>query len=287
MIDTYSMAACVCTLVVSLVLPIGFAVFYSLRHRDKKVGIAWVLGALGFVVPQLLIRAPILQTLGAVNGAGAFMLRHFVLYALFLGFTAGLFEFAGRFLVAKYLAKKGRLNYHTALAAGLGHGGIEAIILVGMTYINNLVLMVMIQSGSFDTLLAQTAAAGADTAALTAARELLLGTSGTLFLLAGFERLLTMIAQVGMSLVVCYSIHTGKARLGFFICVGYHALIDTVAVLFSLLATPQLGSRLSQTASYVIIYGILMAMAALALFTVRAIHDRWGRNQEVYHVPEV
>lgn len=269
MISTSSILGCIFSLLVSLVLPIGFIIFYGIRHKGQGVVSAWILGAMGFVIPQLLIRLPLLQAIGAAEGAADFFARHFVLYSLALAVTAGLFEFVGRFAVARYIERKGRLNYHISLAAGLGHGGIEAIVLVGLTYVNNLVLLVMIQNGGFDALIAQTAAAGSDTAALLSARELLLGTSSTMFFLAGFERLLAMTAQAAMSLVVCYSVSQKRSWLGFGICLGYHTLIDTTCML----ASPQLG--LSQSASYVIIYTILTAMALLALFVIRKIHRSW------------
>lgn len=274
-----SILGCILSLLVSLVLPVGFIIFYGIRHKGEGVISAWILGAMGFVIPQMLIRMPLLQAMGAVAGAEEFAIRHFVLYSLFLGITAGLFEFVGRFAVAKYVEKKERLNYRISLAAGLGHGGIEAIILVGLTYINNLVLMFMIQSGGFDALAAQTAAAGVDVAALENARDLLLGTAPVMFFLGGFERLLAMTAQVGMSMVVCYSVYKKRSGLGFLICVGYHALIDTVCGLLSLLATPQLGSRLSQTTAYIIIYTLLTALAVLALYVVRKIRRIWEKEE--------
>ena len=45
-------------------------------------------------------------------------------YALFLGFTAGLFEEVGRYLAFTTILKK-RLDWKNAVAFGIGHGGIE------------------------------------------------------------------------------------------------------------------------------------------------------------------
>ena len=49
-----------------------------------------------------------------------------------------------------------------AVGAGLGHGGIEAIVIVGMTYINNLLYSAMINTGAFDTMVESTAQMGVD-----------------------------------------------------------------------------------------------------------------------------
>lgn len=280
----YSMSILTCTisLLVSLVLPILFIILYGLKHRRQGLASAWILGALGFVVTQLFIRIPLLQLWGGLPGAQDWAIRHYVLYVLALAFTAGLFEFAGRFAAAKIMDRKA-LTYRRSLAAGLGHGGIEAILLVGMTCINNLSMLMMLQTGSFDAMVAQTAAAGVDTAPLLAAQEALSSTHAGLFLLGGYERLATMAAHAAMSMLVCWGVHTGKPLKPFLWCLGIHTFIDGAAGLFMVMATPELG-LISQTTSYFIIYPILTAVAVLSLFIIRSIHRRWNAELEVTHV---
>ena len=59
-----------------------------------------------------------------------------MVYCFVLALTAALFEVVARFGVAKILQKN--INCEQGVAAGFGHGGIEAIVLIGMTYVNNL-----------------------------------------------------------------------------------------------------------------------------------------------------
>ena len=106
MISTLSVLTCSVTLFVSLLLPPVFLVVYALKNRKQGIVSAWLLGAVGFVVPQLLIRAPMLQALSANAGFRSFAEQHIVIYGLGLAFTAGLFEMAGRFAVAMGLRKK-------------------------------------------------------------------------------------------------------------------------------------------------------------------------------------
>ena len=143
-----SIISIVVTLFVSLLLPLAFLVIYTLRNKKQGIWSAWLLGAAGFVVTQVLIRIPILNGLSQNAGFLTFAQAHPVVYGFSLAFTAGLFELAGRYAVARILKKK--LTYRRALAAGLGHGGIEAILITGIAYISNLVLLVMIQTGGFD-----------------------------------------------------------------------------------------------------------------------------------------
>ena len=273
MVSTSAILACVFTLAVSLILPVAVLVVYAVKNRKQGIVPAWLLGAAGFFVPQMLIRLPILNAVGAMPGFIAFSQKHIFLYALSLAFTAGLFELAGRFAVAKLLARK-NLTWKRSLAAGLGHGGIEAMIIVGMTYINNLVIIAMINSGAFETFIAQTAALGGDISQLTMARDALLTTPATLFLLAGFERILTMTVQAAMSMVVCWGVHVKKPWKGVLACLLMHTLIDTTAGI-SLLATGAGGNVLPQTAAYVIIYAILTLAAVLSVLLLRQIRRRW------------
>lgn len=279
MISNLSIIGCVLSLLVSTVLPVGFIIWYGFRHKGEGVVSAWIIGAIGFLVPQMFIRVPILQFLNRTEGFMEFTVNHFVLYALALGVTAGLFEYAGRFLVAKYIDKKGRLNYTISLAAGLGHGGIEAIILVGMTYVNNLTLFSMIRSGSFDTLVAQYAATGMDVSQLMVMKDALLNTPSIMYFLGGFERILAMFAHVGMSMVVCYTMAKGKTWLGFLICVGYHTFIDTVSGLISMLANVDFGAVISQNTMIAIVYPLLIVCAALALYVTLKIKKQWNREE--------
>ena len=273
MISTASILFCILTLLVSLVLPVLVLVVFCAKCRKQGILAAWLLGAAGFFVTQILIRLPILTALQDQSWFLNFAQNHLFGYAFSLAFTAGLFELAGRFAVAKLLRKN--LTYRRALAAGLGHGGIEAMILIGITYINNLIYIFMINTGSFDALLAQTAAMGADASQLELIRTQLLTTAPVLFALAGFERLLTMIGHAAMSMVVCYGVARRKTVPCLLLCLGIHTLVD-LPVGISLV--------LPQSLAYPIIYAILIIMAAFSLILIRTIRRRW--NKEESHDPE-
>ena len=269
MISPATICFCIITLFISLILPPLFAVAYGLRHRGQGIGWAWLLGAVGFAVPQMLIRLPILNLLGTNPGFVAFAQSHPLVHAFGLAFTAGLFELAGRYAVALVLRKQ--LTYQRCIAAGLGHGGIEAMMLVGMTYVNNLIYIFQIQSGGFDALLAQATAMGADPAALESIRQTFLTANSSIFLLAGIERLLTMVFHTAMSLLVCYSVARHRLLPGLLVCLGLHTLVD---------CTAGLSLVLPQTTAMIIIYTLLTIMALLSLWIIRTIHRRWASEGE-------
>ena len=276
MISGMTLIGCIVSLFISLLLPVIAISVYSYHNKGGKMVSAWALGAVGFVVSQLLVRASILSALQGMSWFTDFSENHVFLYTFTLAFTAGLFELAGRFVVAKLLSRN--LNYKRSLAAGLGHGGIEAMILVGITYLNNILYILMINNGTFDTVVNDALLAGTDVAAMLQVKDALISTSPALFFLGGFERILAMTGHVAMSMLVCYGIHIGKPVKCSLICLGIHTLMDLTAGI-NMLA----GKGLSQTTAYVIIYAILMVMAALSLMIIREIRRRW-KESEVLHV---
>lgn len=271
-----SVVCIIITFIVSLILPLAFLVGYALRHKKQGIWSAWLLGALGFFVPQILIRFPILTALSRTDGFLAFAQNHTLIYGFALAFTAGLFEVVGRYAVARMLKKN--LTYRRALAAGLGHGGIEAMIITGLAYISNLVFVVMLQTGGFEATLAQTTAAGGDVTALLASRDALMNTPWAMFLLAGFERLLAMTCHVAMSMLVCYGVHRGKAAPTIF-ALAMHVCMDSVASISLFI-----GKGLSQATAYTIIYILLTAFTVLAIVILKTIRARWAA-EEAQEVP--
>lgn len=279
MVSIYTVICCVISLLVCLFLPALIALVFTLKCKKQGILSAWILGAAGFFVTQILIRVPILTVLQSQSWFLTFSQSSPFLYVFSLAFTAGLFELAGRFAVAKLMRKN--LTFRRSLAAGLGHGGIEAMLLVGMTYISNLLFIFMINTGTFDTLAAQVAGNELALSQLEQIRTQLLTSSPALFLLGAYERILAMIAHAAMSMLVCYGVAHNKALPCTLICLGIHTMIDLSAGI-SLLA----GNGLSQAAVYCMIYTILTIVAVLSLYIIRTLRRRWNET-EVSHDSQV
>lgn len=264
MIPSSTFIACFITLFLSLVLPILVLIVMGIKNKGKGIWSAWFLGAAGFFISQIVVRLPLLNILSGMASFQSFAREHYFLYALLLAFTAGLFELAGRFAAAKFLGKN--RTFRRSLAAGLGHGGIESIVLVGLTYINNLVYLFLIQSGAFDAMIAQTEAMGVDSAQLVAVRDTLLQVSASLFLAAGVERVLTMVSHAAMSVIVCYGVAVKHPLPWMLLCLGMHTLLDT---------TVAATGFFSQNIAYGIIYTCMTVMALISIWILRKLSQRW------------
>lgn len=278
MVSIATLIAVIVTFCVSTILPIMVWSAYGVKNKGKGVWTAWLLGAAGFFVMQIVIRVPIVNLLALNAGFQSFVANHYVIYCLILAFTAGLFEVIGRYAVAKIMSKS--LTYKKGIAAGLGHGGIEAIVLIGMTYLNNMLYIGMINSGAFDGIVEQTAALGVDTNSLLAVKDALVNTNSAVFLLAGYERVLTMILHVALSLIVCYFVSKKQDIKGILICLVCHWMVDFIAPLVNGMATEYVGNMISQITAYIIVYLFLTGAAVVSIFAIINIKKKWNNNIE-------
>lgn len=274
MVSTATLIAVIITFCISTILPIVAWIVYGVRNKGKGVWTAWLLGAAGFFVMQIVIRVPIVNLLALNAGFQSFVANHYALYCLILAFTAGLFEVIGRYAVAKIMSKS--LTYEKGIAAGLGHGGIEAIVLIGMTYLNNMLYIGMINSGAFDGIAEQTSALGVDTTSLLAIKDALINTNSAVFLLAGYERVLTMIFHAALSLTVCYFVSKKQDIKGILICLVCHWMVDFVAPMINGMAAEYLGNMISQTTAYIIVYLFLTAVAVASVVTIIKLKKKWN-----------
>lgn len=164
MVPIGTILACVVTLLISVALPLGIVLLFAVKFQGRGLIIPWLAGAAGFFVTQILIRVPILTLLQTQNWFLEFAQAMPFVYMFALAFTAGLFELAGRYGVARILGRK--LNFSRSLAAGLGHGGIEAVVITGSAMVSNFAFIFMINTGTYDFLLEEAKAAGMNAAQL-------------------------------------------------------------------------------------------------------------------------
>src|SRR5690606_30347694 len=141
------------------------------------------------------------------------------------GLSAGVFEEIGRYLAFRFPLRRD-LSWQNGVAYGLGHGGIEAIVLVGITYINNIVISLMINTGQFENLIGP----GLDAATAALIKDQLINTPPIYFLIGGLERFFTLFIQVGLSLVVLYGVITRQIRYLIY-AVLLHTLVNAPAII--------------------------------------------------------
>lgn len=184
--------AAVFNLIIMLGLPLGTLVYLLVKQR--RLVLPFLAGALTFTVSQLLTRVPLLGLLVTQAWYGAATINHPVAYSLLLGLSAGVFEEVGRYLAM--LAMRKHRGFGSAVAFGIGHGGLEAI------YISQYTL-----------------------AALFTQMPLLMMTPFWGVAVSGVERLLTLLFHMGCSVMVMQAVQR-KKPLWLLLAVLLHGLVD-------------------------------------------------------------
>ena len=115
----------------TLVLPIRLMIFCLTRAKAAK---AVILGVACFVISQELLRIPMLNhLLGKSASYIVFQYEHPVLHLVFLSVSAGVFEECGRWV----FMRAGKTDdLWKGIAFGIGHGGIESVLVAGIGCLN-------------------------------------------------------------------------------------------------------------------------------------------------------
>ncbi|MDE6015295.1 MAG: YhfC family intramembrane metalloprotease [Acetatifactor sp.] len=247
-VSAANIAAMIVTLIICLGLPVGLCIFWKLKTKAKLS--AFFIGCGTFflfaLILEQILHIVVLSTLGER------LTGNIWLYAIYGGLAAGLFEETGRFLAMRFCMSKS-LNRQNAIMYGIGHGGIEAILITGMTYISNLVLTIMINSGGLDAMLAvmDESTAAATYEQLSQLWEL----APSAFLMAGVERISAITLHIALSWLVYRAVKEKKP--GFYaLAVGIHFLVDAGTIL------------LIQIIPVEALEGILLAFVAVLIICV-------------------
>jgi uncharacterized membrane protein YhfC len=121
-------------LLISVIAPLGLTFFLMIKQKDGLK--PFFFGVLSFTFSQILLRLPLLQgVLSSQVWFIAFSYAYPWVFLFLISFSAGLFEEYGRFVLMKWFLKK--LTLKQVLFFGLGHGGIEAFLLVGLPVVLN------------------------------------------------------------------------------------------------------------------------------------------------------
>ncbi len=224
-----SVAAICFSLLVAFGLPI--ALFIILRVKFKARVLPFFLGCISFTLFAMVLEQAMHQ---AVLGgaAGSVITGNIWLYALYGGAAAGLFEEAGRYVFMLLVMKKDR-QPQNALMYGAGHGGIEAILLLGMTYINNLVYSIMINCGQGQQIISSLGALDEVTRETTLQGIVgLASTPSWLFLVAGLERILAVTLHIALSVLIYTAIR--KKKFGYAVLAfALHMLVDSATIIIA------------------------------------------------------
>ncbi len=248
--------------VLGIVVPLGIAIWWTIRKKENFTTI--LIGAAVFMLFALLLEKPIQNALILPDhGVSRFINARPVLWAFLVGLFPGVFEETGRFVAFKTVLKK-RKNKETSISYGIGHGGIEVIIIFGMTYITYLSYAVMINTGTFQTVIDQVMAEAPDQLGVVYQTMDAIATFsfGTLSL-GLLERVGAFLFHVGASILVFYACRDRRKFFLYPMAVLLHTAMDMFCGLY-LNGTLQISQVVLEIV--IIIYGILVFIGAYFIY---------------------
>lgn len=206
----------------------GPVMIFIICHRRMTLMVRNVLvGAAVFLVfSQVLEKGLHVYLLKANLTTAVWFQTHALGFALYAGLAAGLFEEVGRYLGMRFLVRASG-NPGTAVAYGIGHGGLEAIVIGTVAMAQTFVFATLLNFGRFDTSLGT----ALSPAALSQLRVGLEHLTVAGLAMATFDRLVAILFQIGLSLVVWRAVES--KHIGFLVlAISLHALMDFPAGLF-------------------------------------------------------
>lgn len=225
MFDTQVVISLAVGALLGFLIPLAALIVYKLRHRKASL-LSAVFGAATFIVFALILE-PLMHLIML-----PLVMNSDIGYVIYGTLAAGIFEESGRFVVCKLLMKK-RSDNENAIMLGIGHGGIEAIILMGLVMLSYLVNVLVVNSMGFEEFVNTAGATSPETIdALRAQLESIGKCDVPFVLLSAFERICAMTLHISMSVVVMKSASVpGKLWL-YPAAIIMHALFDVPAALY-------------------------------------------------------
>lgn len=252
---------------VGVALAAAFVILYPIvlaiiAHR--RLGVGWRyfwFGILIFFLFQIISRLPL------VTVAQAFLAPYLKASPLFstawlvlLALTAGLFEEVGRYVGYRWLMGREQKTWSKGVMYGIGHGGLESMLLIGGQLIITLVNWIILMNTGGAILPAAQKAAVAQQIASLNSLPVWLSVAGA------WERLWTLPLQIALALVVL-QVFTRNSLRWLWLAILIHTLVDLTVVLL------QRWLGLGVSAS-LIIEGFIMLVGLAALWLIWRLRDR-------------
>ena len=226
-VSTSSMLLMLLTAVLGIALPLIAAIIWCRKKHEPFTTV--LIGAATFLLFAIIIEKPLQSCVISLDSpVSQFVNARPVLWGIIVGLFPGVFEETGRFVAYKTLLRK-RTQRETGLSHGIGHGGFEAMFILGITYIEYFVFAIMINSGSFyelmiepikDTLTPDVAEQ------ITAIVEQITTFSAGTIGLALIDRFLAVLFHIGASIMVFYAVKDKKKWWLYPLAIIIHTVID-------------------------------------------------------------
>lgn len=248
MVPLINILTLVAMLVLSVLLPVS--VWFIVWRRTKASPVNLLVGMAVFFVCFVIAVATSLL--------GSMLIASPLILTLVLALRAGLVEEFGRFVAFKWLLKRQK-NISDGIMYGIGHGGMEVLLVYSLAIVSNLVLVFMASTGALEPLYAEVPE---QAAAISGAIDAIAQSSPLTLSIGLFERVSALTLHISLSVIVFCAVRQKRWAL-FVLAIAMHALSDST---IALLVTGVVNIPVLE----VIIFGVSLLTVFLAWLTARA-----------------
>ena len=214
------MVGMVIFIIVTLLVPVILGVYAVIKRQL----LPFILGVIAFTLSQVCIRIPLLNLLATESTFFALLqATQPILTVAILALSAALFEESARWVAMRFFMKQRKLS--AAIYFGFGHGGIEALLIVG--------LPVMLQYVLLATPISQVD-----------------------FYLSTVERIGALVVHIGLSIIIFYGVQ--KRSIKYYLwAITLHTLVNfSVSIAASHVSTIVAEVVMVVFASLILLYSL-------------------------------
>ncbi len=226
-------------MIISAIICFGVPIFLLIfcRKKSKAVLPSFFIGLLTFLVMAVLLESIFHQVMFRVVGLQ--VEKGTLGYALYGALAAASFEEIGRWISMKFIMKKKKLlDIPNSFLYGVGYGGCESIIVVGMTYVTYFISSMMINAGMGPQIIG--AAPEAQQQLAFESLSQLWTSPAAFFYIGGLERIVGIALQITLSIIMFQAVKHYKFKY-FAIAFLAHFLVDFLA---AAIGTATIGSAI-------------------------------------------
>ncbi len=230
MIEQNILNAMLQTGLLAITIPVVLIVAWKMYTKRSLVPF-WV-GVMVFIAfSRMLEMIPHSLFLLSSNPVSKAINGNVVLYVIYAATVAALFEETGRYLAFRFVLTK-HPNKETAVTYGIGHGGIECILVLGVTYIQYYAYGQLINNGSMDKMLSAYKDSSQSVDALNQLITNIKGVTQMTCYMADLERISAMMVQIALSILVFQAVYVAGKKYMYWVAVALHFLMDVPAALY-------------------------------------------------------
>lgn len=224
------------------------------RKAKTKAKLAPALiGAGTYIVFGLVLATFMNSAIMDIGGVSDFFAGHTAAYAVYGGLISALFEEGGRFASFRYILLGKFDQRRDAVSYGIGQGGFECVVTLGLTSLFYLLLALSVNSGVPQEQLI--ASLGGDAASLDAVLAFLNSVNAATLISAVFERAAILLANVGLSVLMQKAVQTKQTVLAA-ACVLIHIVLYSAVML------------MANAENLMLCEALLLAVTAAAVFAL-------------------